>query len=56
VFKGQNGDLVFQDRRFQPLTHPSEVETLLYCNSQMLFAKLRNIAQKDSASKENPHA
>src|SRR6185437_2650722 len=47
-----NGDLIFQDRRFQPLTHPSGVETLLYCSSQTLFATLRNIAQEYSASKQ----
>ena len=42
---GPNG---FQDRRFQPLTHPSRDEPLLYCrlycSSQTPFAIPWNIA------------
>jgi hypothetical protein len=36
--RSQNGDLIFQDRRFQPLTHPSEAKESFHCSLSVKFA------------------
>ena len=36
----------FQDRRFQPLTHPSAVELRLYCRRHMFSSTLRSVENR----------